>query len=113
MVSQKIKLQINPLWSGCAQGKYLVNAKGCILSVLRWGNHNEPLYDWSPFVYIPIDPAGNGVFLFSGMRGIPSGVSRVWARCYAQNFTLYSRVTYHGFSHFLKCTSVAHRGIPA
>lgn len=93
MVSQAIKLQINLRWSGCAQGKYIVKAKGCILAVLRWGNHNEPLYDWSPFAYVPIDSAGNGVFLFSGMRGIPPGVSHVWARCYAQDFTLYKDVS--------------------
>lgn len=81
-----IKLQTNLIWPGCAQGKYIVKAKGCILAVLRWGDRDEPFHDWSPFAYVPIDPAGNGVFFFSGMRGIPPGVSRVWARCYAQDF---------------------------
>lgn len=79
-------LQINLIWAGCSQGKYMVKAKGCILAVLRWGNQKEPLHGWSPFAYVPIDPAGNGTFFFSGMRGIPPGVSHVWARCYAQEF---------------------------
>lgn len=86
MSFQMIKLQTNLIWPGCAQGKYIVKAKGYILAVLRWGDRNEPLHDWSPFAYVPIDPAGNGMFFFSGMRGIPPGVSHVWARCYAQDF---------------------------
>lgn len=39
--------------------------------------------------YVPIDPAGNGMFFFPGMRGIPPGVSHVWARCYARDFASY------------------------
>ena len=92
MLSQTIKFQIKLIWQGCAQGKYIVKAKGCILAVLRWGDRNEPSHVWSPFAYVPIDPAGNGMFFFSGMRGIPPGVSHVWARCYAQDFSSFEDV---------------------
>lgn len=87
-----IQLQTNLIWPGYAQGKYIVKAKGYILAVLRWGNREEPLDGWSPFAYVPIDPAGNGMFFFSGMRGIPPGVSNVWARCYAVDFSSYEDV---------------------
>lgn len=93
MSSQRIKLHTNLIWPGCTQGKYIVKAKGCILAVLRWGDCNGPLCDWSPFAYVPIDPAGNGVFFFSGMRGISPGVSHVWARCYAQDFASYEDIS--------------------
>jgi len=82
-----IKLQTELIWPGCAQGRYIIKAKGYFLAVLRWGNGDGMLDDWSPFAYIPIDPAGNGAFFFSGMRGIPPGISHVWARCYAYDFS--------------------------
>ena len=75
-----IKLQINLIWQGCAQGRYSVKAKGFILAVLRWGNTEAPLPDWTPFAYVPIDPSGNGSFVFSGGRGIPAAATHVWAR---------------------------------
>ena len=53
-----IKLQTSLIWPGCAMGKYIVKAKGFLLAILRWGDANGPLPDWSPIV--PIDPAGNG-----------------------------------------------------
>lgn len=81
-----IKLQTSLIWPGCAQGKYSINAKGFILSVLRWGNSNAPLNGWGPFAYVPIDPAGNGSFSFSGRRGIPGEATHVWARCYTTDF---------------------------
>ena len=74
-----IKLQASLIWPGCAQGRYIIKAKGFILAVLRWGDSDHALPDWSPFAYIPIDPAGNGAFFFSGRRGIPPGISHVWA----------------------------------
>lgn len=81
-----IQLQTSLIWPECAQGKYTVKAKGCILAVLRWGDDSEPLQDWGPFAYVPVDPAGNGAFDFEGRRGIPPGATHVWARCYAADF---------------------------
>ena len=84
-----IRIQARLIWPGCAQGKYIIRARGCILAVLRWGNAEAPLADWGPFAYVPVDPAGNGTFLFPGRRGIPAGASHVWARCYAPDFSSY------------------------
>ncbi len=81
-----IKIQTSLIWPGCAQGKYIVKAKGFILAVLRWGSKDGPLDNWGPFTYVPIDPAGNGTFFFSGKRGIPKGVTHVWARCFTHDF---------------------------
>ena len=58
-----IHLQTSLIGPGCAQGKYILKAKGCILAVLRWGSEKEPLADWGPFAYVPIDPAGKRVLL--------------------------------------------------
>lgn len=88
-----IKLQINLIWPGCAQGKYSVKAKGYILAVLRWGNSEASLIGWSPFAYVPIDPSGNGTFFFSGRRGIPKEATHVWARCYTADFNSYDDVS--------------------
>ncbi len=88
-----IHLQTGLIWAGCAQGKYTIKAKGFILAVLRWGNGTQPLNDWGSFAYVPIDPAGNGVFFFSGRRGIPRAASHVWARCYAADFASYEDVS--------------------
>lgn len=92
-VLQMIKLQTHLIWPGCAQGNYIVKARGFILAVLRWGNGDEPFHDWGPFAYVPIDPAGNGSFFFSGKRGIPRGASHVWARCYAADFASFENVS--------------------
>lgn len=81
-----IKIQTSLIWPGCAQGKYVVKARGYILAVLRWGNHDGPLDHWGPFAYIPIDPAGNGTFFFPGGRGIPRNGTHVWARCFTHDF---------------------------
>ena len=87
------KLHTSLIWPGCAQGKYIVKAKGCMLAVLSWGTVEEPLTGWGPFGYIPIDPAGNGVFSFSGRRGIPRKATHVWARCYAVGFASFEDVS--------------------
>lgn len=87
-----IRLEITLIWPGCAQGKYSVRVKGCILAVLRWGDSQNAFGDWSPFAYVPVDPAGNGMFFFSGRRAIPRGVTHVWARCYAQDFASYEDI---------------------
>ncbi len=84
-----IKLQTSLIWRGCAQGKYIVKAKGYILAVLRWGDKEGPLNDWGPFAYVPIDPAGNGCFTFSGRRGIPREATHVWGRCFASDFSCF------------------------
>ncbi len=82
-----IHLQTSLIWPGCAQGKYIIKAKGCILAVLRWGSDKEPLADWGPFAYVPIDPTGNGYFFFSGKRGIPKEATHVWVRCFSHDFS--------------------------
>lgn len=38
-----IKLQTSLIWPGCAQGKYIVKAKGFFLAVLKWGDRSAPL----------------------------------------------------------------------
>lgn len=88
-----IRIQTSLIWPGCAQGKYTAKAKGFILTVLRWGNVEAPLDDWSPFAYVPVDPAGNGIFSFSGKRGIPVDASHVWARCYTDDFGSFKDVS--------------------
>ena len=80
------RLQIDLIRQGCAQGKYNIKARGCILAVLSWGTADGPLADWSPFAYVPIDPSGNGSVFFPGMRSIPHGVTHVWARCISHDF---------------------------
>ena len=82
-----IRLQVSLFRPGCAQGKYIVRAKGFILAVLRWGNAEGPLAGWGPFAYVPVDPAGNGIFTFAGRRGIPAGATHVWAQCHRADFT--------------------------
>ena len=88
-----IKIQTSLLWPGCAQGEYTVRAKGCILAILRWGNKDKPLSDWGPFAYVPVDPAGNGKFYFSGRRSIPREATHIWARCFAADFDSYEDVS--------------------
>lgn len=88
-----IKLQTSLIWTGCAQGKYMVKAKGFILAVLRWGSDTGPLEDWGPFAYVPVDPAGNGCFFFSGKRGIPREATHLWARCFAPDFSTYEEAS--------------------
>ncbi len=88
-----VKLQTSLIWPGYAQGKYIVKAKGCMLAMLSWGTAEEPLNGWGPFAYVPIDPAGNGVFSFYGRRGIPREATHVWARCYAAHFSSYEDIS--------------------
>lgn len=82
-----IRILTKLLWPGCAQGRYAVRAKGFILAVLSWGTSEGPLPGWGPFAYVPIDPAGNGSFVFPGMRAIPRGATHVWARCHTPDFS--------------------------
>ena len=82
-----ISVDINLIRPGNAEGWYAVRAKGYILSVLFWGDAQGASEDWSPFAYVPIDPAGNGEFYFSGNRGIPRGMTHVWAKVYTEDFS--------------------------
>ena len=82
-----IKLKISLHWPGCAQGKYTIKARGYILAELRWGNCDGPLENWSLFAYVPIDPAGNATFYFTGRRGIPREATHVWAHCFTHDFS--------------------------
>ena len=84
-----IRIEIRLIWPGCAEGSYTLKAKGYILAVLNWGDALAPLPGWGPFAYVPIDPAGNGSFFFSGQRGVPRGATHVWARCYGPDFASY------------------------
>ena len=77
-----VMIQTSLIWPGCAQGKYIVKAKGFFLAVLRWGSNGGPFDHWGPFAYVPIDPAGNGTFFFPGKRGIPKEATHVWVRCF-------------------------------
>ena len=80
------RLQVSLIWPGCAQGKYMIKARGYILAVLSWGSADGPLTGWGPFAYVPVDPAGNGAFFFSGRRGIPPGATHVRATCISHDF---------------------------
>lgn len=82
-----IKLKINLMWPGCAEGHYIIKAKGFILALLSWGNEHGTLEGWGAFAYVPIDPAGNGSFHFSGARRIPKGATHVYAHCMSSDFS--------------------------
>ena len=101
-----IKLKTSLIWPGCAQGKYIVKAKGFILAMLRWGNSNAPLDGWDPFAYVPIDPYGNGIFNFTGRRGIPQKATHVWARCYASDFSAYKDTSVELLQKFKSDTTI-------
>ena len=81
-----LQMRINLNWHGSAEGWYSVSAKGYCLAVLHWGDAEQAFCDWSPFAFVPLDPAGNGSFYFSGNRGIPRGASHVWAKMYSYDF---------------------------
>ncbi len=78
-----MKLQMRLHRAGCAQGRYVVKAKGCIMAVLSWADTCGRMPGWSPFAYVPVDPYGNGVFSFGGDRGIPEGATHVHDMAYA------------------------------
>lgn len=87
------KLHAGLIWPGCAQGKYTLKARGFFLAVLSWGTAAGPLPEWGPFGYVPIDPAGNGSFFFSGMRSIPLAATHVWAKCVSHDFAVFGEVS--------------------
>ena len=84
-----IRVKTGLIRPGCAQGRYLIQARGFMLAALRWGNAQGPLEQWGMLAYVPIDPAGNGSFFFSGGRAIPAGATHVWARCYTHGLTAF------------------------
>ena len=89
-----IQLQIKLISPGFADGHYIIKAKGFILAVLNWGNKNGCLEDWGAFAYVPIDPAGNGDFRFSGSRGIPKEATHVCVRCFSPDFSSYEDIIF-------------------
>ena len=97
------KIEIRLISPCCADGIYKIKAKGYILAVLLWGNRFGPFPDLSPFAYVPIDPAGNGTYVFRGGRGIPGDVTHLWARCITHDF--YDR-------HYINC-QIPDRFLPA
>lgn len=82
-----MKLQMRLRRTGCAQGRYMVKAKGYIMAILSWADAGGRISGWSPFAYVPVDPYGNGVFSFEGNRAIPVGATHVHARCIRADFT--------------------------
>lgn len=81
-----MKLQMYLKRPGSAQGRYTIRAKGFLIAILFWGNEEGRLPDWSSFAYVPIDPYGNGLFVFDGWRAIPAGATTVVARCISSDF---------------------------
>ena len=81
-----IKIEVNLIKPGCADGKYILKAKGFVLAVLNWGNQSGPLDKWTSFAYVPVDPAGNGSFCFSGARRIPAEATHIFARFISSDF---------------------------
>lgn len=88
-----MSLTVNLRQAGYAAGKYNIKAKGFFLSVLKWGNEKKAFSDWSPIGYIPIDPAGNGGFLFPGMRAIPIEATHIWAHCVSHDFSSHADIS--------------------
>ena len=54
---------------------------------IKWGSRKGPFSGWGPIGYIPIDPAGNGKFYFSGRRAIPEEADHVWFHCVSYDFS--------------------------
>lgn len=82
-----MKLQIRLHRAGCADGVYMVKAKGYIVAILSWADLCGKMPGWSPFAYVPVNPYGNGLFCFKGDRGIPVGATHVHMRCITADFT--------------------------
>ncbi len=102
-----LKLKINLIWPGCAEGHYIIKAKGFIIAILSWGNKCGALEGWGTFAYVPIDPSGNGSFYFSGARGIPREATHVYAHCVSSDFSSYEDVFAEIPARFLCETSIS------
>ena len=88
-----MSLSVNLRQAGYAAGKYNIKAKGYFLAVLQWGDEKSAFDDWSPIGYIPIDPIGNGGFLFPGQRAIPKEATHVWAHCVSHDFASHADIS--------------------
>ena len=88
-----MSLNVKLRQAGYAAGKFNIKAKGFFLAVLQWGNGETAFSDWSPIGYIPIDPAGNGGFLFPGRRAIPKEATHVWAHCVSHDFSSHADIS--------------------
>ena len=76
----EMELTINQRIPGCADGNYLVKAKGCIAASLHWADENGALVDWQPFAYLPIETNGVGMYKMEGSRAVPQEATHVLAR---------------------------------
>ena len=100
-----IKLQMNLIRKGCADGHYIIKAKGFILAVLSWADKSGLLENWGAFAYVPIDPAGNGDFYFYGLRGIPREATHVYMRCFVPDFSSHEDSIYEIPEKFLNISN--------
>ena len=65
---------------GCADGRYLVRAKGYMAASIHWADENGPLENWTALAVIALNPAGEGEWRFGGGRAIPPEATHVAAR---------------------------------
>lgn len=82
-----MRLTVSQKKPGCADGRYQLRAKGCVAASLHWADASGALPGWQSFAYIPIEPAGEGVFRFSGGRAIPENATHVLARAVSADFS--------------------------
>ena len=83
----EMELTINQRIPGCADGNYLVKAKGCIAASLHWADENGALVDWQPFAYLPIETNGVGMYKMEGSRAIPKAATHVLVRAVSADFS--------------------------
>lgn len=79
------KLNVKFKSLGSVDGIYDVQAKGCSVAVLRWGDANGAWEDWTSFAYVPLHD-GQGEFRLTGGRAIPPGATHIYARLIAEDF---------------------------
>ncbi len=82
-----IRLQIQRDDPAIADGLYTVHAAGALMAGLWWADENGPLPDWTAFAFVPIDPAGRGVFRYTGGRAVPREATHIFVRSAAPDMT--------------------------
>ena len=75
-----IRLQVELERCGCADGRYTVHAAGALMAGLWWADESGPLPDWTALTVLPVDPAGRGVFRFTGGRAVPRQATHIFVR---------------------------------
>ncbi|MCU6735688.1 metallophosphoesterase family protein [Diplocloster agilis] len=65
---------------GCADGTFIIKAKGGLAATLYWADETAPIEGWSPLASIPLTPSGQGIFHLTGKRSIPPEATHVLAR---------------------------------